>query len=95
MNLKVITMKWICAQTKTHIHPSPMAYSIGVIYADTMKTVVGGVCFEDTVAFFKDGVMYWYALAKGLEKASNKAFEIVKNGFKAEPSFISLPFFET
>ena len=71
-------MKWICAQTKTHIHVSPMAHCIGIIYSDTMKKVLGGISFKDTIAFYKDRVMYWYAMKDALDKAAQKAFSIVK-----------------
>jgi phosphohistidine swiveling domain-containing protein len=71
-------MKWVCAQSKTHSYVSPMIYSVGVIYADTMKSILDGVCFGDTVAYCKDMVMYWYAMVPALDKAAKKAFEIVK-----------------
>ncbi len=70
-------MKWICAQTKTHSHISPFIYNIGVVYSDTMKSILKGVCFRDTVAIYKDQVMYWYAMTDALEEASQKAFCIV------------------
>jgi len=55
-----------------------MAHCIGIIYSDTMKKVLGGISFKDTIAFYKDRVMYWYAMKDALDKAAQKAFSIVK-----------------
>ncbi len=75
---------YIFVQKKEKAHLFPNIYVIGKEYTYTIKRILDGVSFGDTLVEIKNGVMHWYASTQGLRESGEKAMELIQEN----PDFV-------